>query len=95
MRITEFLDLDEDAVGQAIGEVVDTIGQDSPGCDHARPALPGTPTHRLLCILAGRAAARAEEYGDEVGFAHGMMMAFRIGAAYGRRVLPPGEESAR
>ena len=92
MRVTEFLALDEEAVGQAIHQVVETIGQDSPGYDHARPALPGTPTHRLLCILAERAAARAEEYGDEVGFAHGLMMAFRIGAAYGRRVAAPGEE---
>ena len=95
MRVTEFVDLDETAVGDAIHEVIDTIRQDSPGGDHARTVLPGSPTHRLLCILAERGATRAEEYGEEVGFAHAMMMAFRIGAAYGRRMLPPQEENGQ
>ena len=92
MRVTEFLDLDETAVGEAIHEVVETIRQHSPGGDHLRAVLPGSPTHRLLKILLQRVADRAEEYGAEAGISHGLMMAFRIGAAYGRRVLRPREE---
>lgn len=92
MRITEFVALDEDVIDQAIHEVMETIREDSPGSDHARSVLPGSPTHHLLVILAERGVARAEEYGEEVGFAHAIMMAFRIGAAYGRRVPAPREE---
>jgi len=89
MRVTEFLNLDEMAVSEAIHEVVETIRQDSPGRDHLRAALPGSPTHRLLWILLQRVRDRTQEYGAEAGISHGLMMAFRIGAAYGRRILAP------
>jgi len=95
MRITEFISLREEPLTQAIHEVVETIRQDSPGPDHLRAVLPGSPTHRLLCILAERAEARGREYGPEVGFAHGVMMGVRIGAAYGRRVPAPEEGSGQ
>ena len=89
MRIAEFQNLDEDIIGEAIHDVVEMMKVDSPGTDHARIVYPGSATHRLFVMLGQRAVARAEEYGDEAGFAHGLMMAFRIGAAYGRRVPAP------
>jgi len=92
VRVTEFMRLDADAVGQAIHEVVETIREDSPGGDHLRAAASGSSTERLMVCLLHRVRDRSSEYGARIGVTHGLMMAFRIGAAYGRRVRPPAEE---
>jgi len=93
MRVTEFLNLDEAAVGKAIHDVVQSIRRDSPGRDHIRVADGQSPTGRLLNALLERMAARQAQYGSQVGAAHGLMLAFRAGAAYGRRVPDPEAHS--
>jgi len=92
MTIHEFIGLSEAELGEAVHEVCETIRRDSPGCDHIRSSPADSPTGRLILGLSDRVAARAVEYGRQAGLTCGLMLAFRIGAAYGRRVpVAPGD----